>query len=107
MKARADHHVRFAVDDRLNEISYRGSGISAITIHHDIHVGFDPSEHRSDDVSFSLSPLIHDLRAGTPDLVDGAVGRVVVEDVDCRSRQLFPEIVNDTADCQSFIAAWN
>src|SRR5438067_13688920 len=98
MKAGADHHVRFAVDDRLNEISYRGSGISAVTIHHNVHIGLDPAEHRSHHVSFSLSPLVHDLRAGTSDLVDGSVGRVIVEDVDCRPRQLFPEIVNDTAD---------
>jgi hypothetical protein len=56
-------------------------------------------------MALALTPLAHDMRAGKHGLQRGAVGGIIVVDVDRSIGQRRPETLHDSADCRGFIIA--
>jgi len=73
--------------DRLADHARRSlSFIGRIAVHQHKDVGVNVGEHATDDVSLALPRLVSNNRARSLSDVDGAIGGIVVVNVDCRRR---------------------
>src|SRR5262245_6229499 len=79
VKTGADHHIRFAAQNRLDHLTYCLRRVRAVPVDHHVDVGLHSSEHRLNDISLSLSPFVVDLRPGPSSRFRGSIRRVVIE----------------------------
>ena len=63
------------------------SFVGRIAVHQHKDVGVNVGEHPTHDVSLSLTRLVTNNRARSLSDVNGAIGRIVVVNVDCRQRE--------------------
>src|ERR1044072_8619485 len=105
VQARADAHVNLARDDGRQQRVDGLGGVGVVAVHHHIEVRVHLPEHRLDDVAFPLPPLREDDGARAFGPLAGAVGRVVVEDVDARVGQLLTEALDDVRDGRLLVVA--
>jgi len=78
-------------------------GVVAVGQH--VHVGLDVGEHPANDVALALQRLAAHHRAGLRRPGGGAVGGVVVVDVDGRAGQRGTEVAHDLADGDGLVEA--
>ena len=94
-KAVAHYHICLAREDGSAEGSRRFRGVGIVAVDHEVAVGVDVAEHLPADVSLALTRLVpDDSAAGACDL-GGAIGRVVVVDVDGRVGKFAAEVIDD------------
>ena len=79
--------------------------VGRIAIHQHINVGVDVGEHAPDHVSLALAGLAANNRARGFGDVNGAIGRVVVVDVDCRRGQRLTKSRDSPSNGQFFVEA--
>ena len=70
-------------------------GVRVIPVDHQITVGINLTEHRADDIPFSLTGFVADNRTGFPGENIGSVRGVVVIDIDNSFRKGFAVIADD------------
>ena len=94
-QAVAHNHIGLAREDGSTEVAGRFRRVGVVAVDHEVAVGIDVAEHLATDVALALARLAPDggaVRAGD---LGGAVGRVVVVDVDFRLGQFAAEVVHD------------
>ncbi len=79
--------------------------VGGIAVHQDVNVRIDVGEHPPHHVAFALMGLATDRGAGAAGDLDGAVGGIVVIDVDHRLGQRGPEVGNHLGDCGLLVEA--
>ena len=85
--AGGDDHVEILLAHGVDEFADAGCVIGQVAIGEDVDVGIDVGEHAADDIALAGQTFEADDGAGGAGDVGGAVGRVVVVDVDGRVRQ--------------------
>src|SRR5262245_58393402 len=103
--ASGHYHVETIPDQPRDESAHARRVVGSVAVHQDVNVGLDIGEHAPHHVALTLVGLApHHGTGGTGDL-DGAVGGIVVVDVDRRRRQLGAEIGDYLGDCRLFVEA--
>ena len=92
MDARRHHHVQPVLQQPGDHRRRAGRIIGRVAVHQHVDVGIDVGKHPPHHVALALMRLPPDDGAGRARDLDGAVGRVVVVDVDGRLRQGGAEI---------------
>lgn len=100
-----DHDT--AREDGSAERSRRFRRVGVVAVDHEVAVGIDVAEHLPTDIALALARLILDDSASRAGDLGGAVGRVVVVDVDGRLGKLAAEVIDDLADSQGLVIAGN
>ena len=95
-QAVAHDHIGLARENGSAEGSRRFRRIGVVAVDHEVAVGIDVAEHLATDVALALARLAPD---------GGAVGRVVVVDVDGRLGQFTAKVVHDLGYRRSLVVA--
>ncbi len=82
LDAQSDHHVEVLVDQRIDHSRRRGGVIGRVAVDQQIDVGLDIGKHPPDHVALALAAFAADFGTGREGAGPGAVGGVVVVDVD-------------------------
>ena len=93
--ALADHHVEVFAHELLDHARRARRIIGRIAIDQHIDIGVDVGEHAPHHIALALAAFAAHLGAGRPRDLDGAVGRIVVVDIDLRRGQRAREIGDD------------
>lgn len=102
---RAHHHVDPLRQQRIDQLMCVLRRVGSVAVGHDIDVGIDVREHPTHDVTLALAAFAHDGGTGKERAQRGAVGRIVVVDIDSRTRQRRLEPGYDRADRLRFVVA--
>ena len=101
------HHVGAPVQHPVHHLPGGGNGIGVVPVQHQITLGVDLPEHPADHVALPLLVLLPHHGAGRPGQVPGAVGGVVVVDVDRRLRQDGGDVPDHLGDGLALVIAWD
>ena len=101
---RADH-VEPLADQLIDHGAGAGRIVGGIAINQHVDVGVNVGEHAPHHAAFALVLLAADDSAGLGRSLHGAIGGVVVVDVDGCFRQRRPEIGHDLADGRLLVVA--
>jgi hypothetical protein len=93
-----DHHVQTLVDELGHHAGRTRRVVGRIAIDQHVDVRLDVAEHPPHHVALALIRLAANHGACPPRCFDGAVGGIVVVDVDGGIRQRRPEIGDDLGD---------
>ena len=99
--AGGDHHVEPLVDQLRDHAARARRVVGGVAIDQHVDVGLDVGEHAPDHVAFALVRLAAHHGAGGARDLDGAVGRIVVVDIDGGVRQRGAKIGDNLGDAAS------
>src|SRR5262249_59877564 len=103
--ARPDHHVETLFDETRAHDAGARRIVGGVAIHQNVEVRVDVGEHSPHDVALALVPLAPHQRAGGARDLAGAVGGIVVVDVDRGLGQRGAEIGDHFADGRLLVEA--
>ena len=98
LEAAGDGHVRVTIEDGVEEEIDGGGVVGVVAIHQNEDVGIDFFEHGSDDVALALAFFPADGGAGGAGVLNGAVGAIVVKDINLGARESLTEVADDLGD---------
>ena len=102
------NHVRPCVlEHALYHLRGGGGGVGVVPVQHQVAPGVYLPEHAADNVPLSLPAFPAHHGAGGPGQIPGAVGGVVVVDIDNGLRQGGGNVPDDFFDCPALVIAGN
>ena len=102
---RRHHHVETAFDQARDQGAHAAGVVGGVAVDQHVDVGLDVGEHPPHHVALALVALAPDHRAGGAGDLQGAVGGVVVVDVDRGLGQLGAETGDHSGDGGFFVEA--
>ena len=105
INARPDHHVETLFGETRDHGARARGIVGGVTIDQNVEVRVDVGEHSPHHVALALMPFAPHQRAGGAGNLAGAVGGVVVVDVDRGLGQRGAEIVDHRADGRLLVEA--
>lgn len=98
-----------AVLNSLNKLGGVASKISIVGVYHEVNIGRDITEHRTNNIPFSLKRFTanNDAGVGFFGKFGTIVGGVVVVDINLGVRQDTMKIRNNRSNSFSFVIAWD
>ena len=104
-EAVADDHIDLFFEHQTHHLGCMLGGIGVVAVGHEVAVGLHLAEHAADDVALALHVFVAHDGAGGGGLLDGAVGGVIVVDIDVGLGQHLAEIAHHLADGLLFVIA--
>ncbi len=102
--ARRHHHVG-AGGELADQFGQAGGVVGGVAVDQHEDVGVDIAEHAAHDMALALAGLAHHDGAGRARSLAGAVGRIVVVDVDHGAGQRGVKIANHLRDGRGLVVA--